>query len=122
MGLLVIAEPQAQYEQWVQLQKQPAPQPQDATAQRGRQVFQASSCAMCHAITGVDFAGAQRGPDLTHVGSRQTLASGALRNTREDMAAWIRDPQRFKPGTAMPATPLSQPDLDAVVAYLGSLK
>ena len=45
-----------------------------------------------------------------------------LKNTREDMSAWIRDPQTFKPGTAMPATPLSQEDLDAVVAYLGGLQ
>ena len=122
MGLLIVAEPQAQYEQWVAAQKQPAPEPQDAQAQRGKQVFQSSSCAMCHAIVGADFAGAQHGPDLTHVASRQTLASGTLKNTREEMAAWIRDPQVHKPGTAMPATPLSQEDLDAVVAYLGGLK
>jgi cytochrome c oxidase subunit 2 len=122
MGLLVIAEPQAQYDQWVDAQKQPSAEPTDAKAQRGKHVFQASSCAMCHAIAGAEFAGAQRAPDLTHVASRQTLASGTLRNTREEMAAWIRDPQRFKPGTAMPATPLSQEDLEAVVAYLEGLK
>jgi cytochrome c oxidase subunit 2 len=122
MGLLIVAEEPKQYEQWVTASKQPAAEPQDAKARRGKQVFQSSSCAMCHAITGADFAGAQRGPDLTHVASRQTLAAGTVKNTREDMAAWIRDPQRFKPGTAMPATPLSQDDLDAVVAYLGGLK
>jgi cytochrome c oxidase subunit 2 len=122
MGLLVIAEPEAQYVQWVAGQKEAAPEPQEAKAQRGKQVFQASSCAMCHAIAGADFAGAQRGPDLTHVASRQTLAAGTLKNTPQEMAAWIRDPQTHKPGTAMPATPLSQDDLDAVVAYLGGLK
>jgi cytochrome c oxidase subunit 2 len=122
MGLLVIAEPEAQYQQWVAAQKQPSAEPQDAKAQRGKQVFQSSSCAMCHAIAGADFAGAQRGPDLTHVASRQTLASGTLKNTPQEMAAWIRDPQTHKPGTSMPATPLSQDDLDAVVAYLGGLK
>jgi cytochrome c oxidase subunit II len=122
MGLLVVAEPVPQYEQWVNAQKQPAAEPTDAKAQRGKQVFQSSSCAMCHAITGADFAGAQRAPDLTHVASRQTLASGTLKNTRENMAAWIRDPQVFKPGTTMPATPLSNDDLDAIVAYLGGLK
>jgi cytochrome c oxidase subunit 2 len=122
MGLLIVADEPQQYEQWVTAQKQPAPEPQDAKAQRGKQVFQSTSCAMCHAITGVEFAGAQHGPDLTHVASRQTLAAGTLKNTREEMAAWIRDPQTMKPGTAMPATPLSQDDLDAVVAYLGGLK
>ena len=122
MGLLVIAEPQDQFEQWRTAQRQSAPEPQEAKAQRGKQVFQSSSCAMCHAITGVDFAGGQHAPDLTHVGSRQTLAAGTLKNTREDMGAWIRNPQLFKPGTTMPATDLSQEDLDAIVAYLGGLK
>jgi cytochrome c oxidase subunit 2 len=122
MGLLVVAEPPSQFDQWVQKQRQPAPEPADAQAQRGKMVFQSSSCAMCHAINGADFAGAQRAPDLTHVASRQTLAAGTIKNTREEMAAWIRDPQRFKPGTAMPATALTQADLDAVVAYLGGLK
>lgn len=122
MGLLVIAEPQQQYEQWVRGQKQSAADPRDAKALRGKQVFQASSCAMCHAISGADFAGARHAPDLTHVASRRTLASGTLGNTREEMAAWIRDPQALKPGTAMPATPLSNEDLDAVVTYLEGLK
>ena len=122
MGLLVIAEPQAKYDVWIASQRQPAAEPTDAVAVRGKQVFQSSSCAMCHAITGADFAGAQHAPDLTHVGSRQTLASGTLKHTPQEMAAWIRDPQVFKPGTSMPATPLSQDDLQAVVAYLGSLK
>ncbi|HUR90399.1 MAG TPA: cytochrome c oxidase subunit II [Ramlibacter sp.] len=122
MGLLVIAETQDKFDQWAASQRSAAAEPGDATAQRGKQVFQSSSCAMCHSIQGADFAGAQHAPDLTHVASRQTLASGTLKNTREDMAAWIRNPQTFKPGTAMPATTLSQEDLDAVVAYLGGLK
>jgi cytochrome c oxidase subunit 2 len=122
MGLLVIADAPEQFDAWVAAQRRPAPEPTDPKAQRGKQVFQASSCAMCHAITGVDFAGAQHGPDLTHVASRQTLAAGTLKNTPENLGAWIRDPQIHKPGTAMPATPLSQEDLDAIVAYLGGLK
>jgi cytochrome c oxidase subunit 2 len=122
MGLLVIADPPAQFDAWAAAQRQPAPEPTDAKAQRGKQVFQSSSCAMCHAIQGVQFAGAQHAPDLTHLASRQTIASGALKNTPENLSSWIRNPQIHKPGTAMPATPLSQEDLDAVVAYLGGLK
>ena len=122
MGLVVVADPPEQYEQWAAAQRQPAPDPTDAKAQRGKQVFQSSSCAMCHAIEGADFAGAQHAPDLTHVASRQTLAAGTLKNTPGNLSAWIRDPQLFKPGSAMPATPLSQEDLDAIVAYLGELK
>jgi cytochrome c oxidase subunit II len=121
MGLLVVAEAPAQYEAWVQSQRQPAAEPADAKAERGKALFQSVSCAMCHTIQGT-MANAQRGPDLTHLASRQTLAAGTLANTREQLASWISDPQKHKPGTNMPATPLSRDDLDAIVAYLGSLK
>jgi cytochrome c oxidase subunit 2 len=121
MGLLVIADPPAQYEAWVQAQRQPAAEPQDAKAQRGKALFQALSCAMCHAVQGT-LANAQRAPDLTHVASRRTLAAGTLPNTPQDLRSWISDPQIHKPGTNMPATPLSNEDLDALVAYLGGLK
>jgi len=121
MTLHVFAVPQEQFDAWVQGQRQPAAEPADPRAQRGKQLFQSVSCAMCHAVQGT-LAGAQRGPDLTHVASRKTLAAGALPNTPEDLAAWIRNPQLYKPGSSMPATPLSQEDLDAIVAYLGGLK
>ena len=122
MGLYVIAEPSAQFDAWANAQRQPATPPSDAKAQRGMQVFQSVSCAMCHSVEGANFAGAQHAPDLTHVAGRQTLAAGTLKNTPENLAAWIRDPQSFKPGTNMPATTLSHEDLDAIVAYLEGLK
>jgi cytochrome c oxidase subunit II len=121
MGLLVVADPPEQYQAWVQAQRAPAPEPHEANAIRGKALFQSGSCAMCHAIQGT-LANAQHGPDLTHVASRQTLAAGTLRNTPQELADWIRNPQTHKPGTNMPATPLSQDDLDALVAYLGGLK
>jgi cytochrome c oxidase subunit II len=122
MTLYIYADAPDEFDAWVRTQRQSAPEPTDAKAQRGLQVFQSSSCAMCHGITGADFAGAQHAPDLTHVAGRQTIAAGTLKNTPENLASWIRDPQIHKPGAAMPATPLSQEDLDAVVAYLEGLK
>jgi cytochrome c oxidase subunit 2 len=62
------------------------------------------------------------GPDLTHVASRQTLASGVLPNNRQQMAAWVTQPQKVKPGTNMPATALSGEELEALLDYLGTLK
>jgi cytochrome c oxidase subunit 2 len=121
MGLLVIAEPPQQYQAWAQSQRSPAAEPQGADAVRGKALFQAASCAMCHAIQGT-LANAQRAPDLTHLASRRTLAAGTLPNTPQDLASWISDPQKHKPGTNMPATPLSKEDLQALVAYLGALK
>jgi cytochrome c oxidase subunit 2 len=76
---------------------------------------------MCHTVGGTD-AGARLGPDLTHLASRSMLASGTLPNTPQHLAAWILDPQRFKKGANMPATPLSAPDLEALMAYLETLK
>jgi cytochrome c oxidase subunit 2 len=76
---------------------------------------------MCHAIGGTP-AGAHLGPDLTHVGSRLTLAAGVLPNTRANMAGWIVDPQSIKPGSNMPSNNLSPADLRALLNYLEGLK
>ena len=121
MGLLVIAEPKAQYEAWVRHAQQPAPEPGDSLTKRGQEVFLTSSCAMCHAIEGTS-AGSNAGPNLTGIGSRRTLAAGTLPNTRGNLAGWIVDPQRIKPGNHMPPNALESKDLDALLTYLQSLK
>jgi cytochrome c oxidase subunit 2 len=121
MGMLVIAEPQERYDAWVKAQRGPGSEPGDSLAQRGKSVFMGTTCTMCHAIGGTS-AGALTGPDLTHVGSRQTIAAGTLANTDGNLMAWITDPQRIKPGTLMPATKLDPRDLKALVAYLRQLK
>lgn len=121
MGVDVQAEPEAQYEAWRQQQLQPAPEPSDPTARRGKELFQSVSCAMCHTIQGT-LAQGKRAPDLTHVASRRTLAAGTLPMNPGNLAAWIANPQAIKPGVNMPATPLSNDDLAAIVAYLGTLQ
>jgi cytochrome c oxidase subunit 2 len=121
MALVVVAEPPEQFQAWLQAQRAPAPEPTDARQQRGKQLVQSVSCAMCHTVQGT-LAQGKRGPDLTHLASRRTLAAGTLPNTPQDLARWIADPQQHKPGTNMPATPMSGEDLQAIVAYLGSLK
>jgi cytochrome c oxidase subunit II len=89
--------------------------------QRGQEVFLSSSCVMCHAISGTP-AGSRIGPDLTHLASRQTIAAGTLPNTRGNLAGWIVNPQSIKPGTRMPPNQLDPDDLQALLAYLESLK
>jgi len=116
MRILVIAEPRADFDRWLVAQAAPA----TATG-RGLEVLRSNTCASCHVVRG-QLAGTSIGPDLTHVGSRRTLAGGVLANTAAAMRAWIADPQRYKPGALMPHVPLSDADLDAVVAYLWSLK
>ncbi len=62
------------------------------------------------------------GPDLTHFASRTTLAAGVLKNTPDNVAKWIGKPQETKPGANMPALLLPGPKMNALVAYLESLK
>jgi cytochrome c oxidase subunit 2 len=121
MALLVVAEPAAQYEAWAEHQRTTAALSQEPQAARGRHIFMTTTCVMCHAIQGTD-ASARRGPDLTHVAQRQTLAAGALPNTPENLERWIRNPQHIKPGANMPPSDLPGDDVRALVAYLGSLR
>ena len=121
MAFTVVADPPAQYEAWAARQRQPAPAPATELQKQGLAVFMRSTCAMCHAIAGTE-AGARLGPDLTHLASRGMIASGTLPNTKQYLAAWILDPQRFKKGANMPPTPLSAQELNALLAYLETLK
>jgi cytochrome c oxidase subunit 2 len=121
MALLVIAEPPEQYEAWAEQQRQPAPAPANSEALRGQQIFMSTTCVTCHTIQGTEARGAL-GPDLTHVASRKTIAAGTLPNTMKRLAAWVRDPQQFKPMANMPRSTLTGEELQAVLAYLETLK
>ena len=120
MGLLIIAEPEPVFAAWQNVQRQSARTPSNELEARGQQVFLSGTCVMCHTVQGTP-AGGKVAPDLTHLAGRRTLASGTLPNTRGDLAAWILDPQTIKPGTNMPANPMSPQDLEALLAYLRSL-
>jgi cytochrome c oxidase subunit II len=121
MGLLLVAESPQRFAAWLSAQRQSSQPPADERAQHGRDVFLSAQCPMCHGIRGTP-AAASRGPDLTHLMSRATLAAATLPNQRVQLADWISDPQRFKPGNLMPANPLPPADLEALVAYLGGLQ
>ena len=121
MAFLVTAEDNDRYEAWADAQRREASNVLDAQQSRGRQVFMERSCVMCHTVQGIG-ANAVFGPDLTHVASRRTLASGVLPNNRQQLAAWITQPQKLKPGTNMPATALSQEELDSLLAFIDTLK
>ena len=121
MALPVVAHAPRDYAGWLARARRPAAEPSDSMARRGREIFLSGPCALCHAITGTP-AGSRVGPELTHLASRRTLAAGTLPNGKGNLAAWILDPQRIKPGTAMPATALPPADLEALLAYLGGLQ
>ena len=104
---------------WVRAQQQPAIQDEKVIA--GRRVFETTACINCHAISGTAADG-RFGPDLTHLMSRRTIASGAAENTTEKLRLWIQNPDAIKPGSLMPAMKLSDADLDALVSYLETLR
>jgi cytochrome c oxidase subunit 2 len=121
MALDVVAESDRAFDAWLGAMRQPARDPPDSRSRRGRDVFMQARCAGCHTVRGTDAAG-QIAPDLTHVAARTTLGAGTLSNTSEHLATWIRDSQRVKPGNQMPPNPLDPDDLDALVAYLETLR
>jgi cytochrome c oxidase subunit II len=121
MALVVVAEPPAAFAAWRSSQLAPARPPATALQSRGQAVFLALPCPTCHTVSGTP-AGGKLGPDLTHLASRGTLAAGTLPNTREHLGGWILDPQTRKPGNKMPAVALPPDDLQALLAYLESLR
>ncbi len=79
-------------------------------AARGKQVFSSSACIGCHAIAGNPTAMGVTGPNLTHVGSRSTIAAGRFPNTAAYLALWIKNAREMKPEVLMPTLGLNEYD------------
>jgi cytochrome c oxidase subunit II len=120
MGLLVVAQPEEEFEAWLAEQARPAAPPADDETARGRAIFSRADCHHCHTIRGGGQEGPSQGtgPDLTHLSSRRTLGSVTVDNTTENLARWIANPHDLKPGVLMPPTLLQPEDLRALVRYL----
>ena len=121
MALDVYVETPQAFEAWRTRQLAPGNAPRTPNAARGQLLFEQGACAMCHRVQGTA-AGGVTGPDLTHFASRRTLAAGTLKLDRTTVAAWIIDPQRYKPGTNMPKVPLDASQVDAISDYLMELQ
>jgi cytochrome c oxidase subunit 2 len=119
MLLRVYVDTPEDFDRWAKEQRKTAEK--DPAVAAGRLVFEQTACINCHAIQGT-VANGRFGPDLTHLMSRDTLASGALSNSPEGLRAWIKSPNEFKPGALMPAMNLNDADLDKLVSYLTTLK
>jgi cytochrome c oxidase subunit 2 len=121
MALLVIADSRADFDRWYAGQVASSAVPTDSVTMSGRQVFLTYACALCHTIRGTP-AAASLGPDLTHLASRRTIGAGLLHNTRGNLAGWVLDAQSIKPGVDMPPNHLAPEDLQALLAYLETLR
>ncbi len=123
MLLRVYVHTAEDFERWVASQQAgtaPAAGGGDAVSE-GRRVFETTACLNCHTVRGTAGDG-RYGPDLTHLMSRETIASGAVPNSPETLKAWIKNPAHFKPGVLMPAMQLDEARLDALVGYLQTLR
>ncbi len=118
MLLRVYAQSPADFQKWIAQQQKPAIQNPSVAA--GRAIFQQNACINCHAVAGT-VANGRFGPDLTHLMSRDTIASGTLPNNRANLVKWIKDPSAWKPGCLMPAMKLSDQDVDQIASYLVTL-
>jgi cytochrome c oxidase subunit II len=121
MAFYVVAMPEAEFEAWRRGQIASAQPPRDSLALAGERVFMSEGCAACHAVRGTRAMG-RTGPDLTHFGSRLSIAAATLPNRPGHLGGWITDPQLIKPGNFMPALPLDGPSVPALVAYLQGLQ
>jgi cytochrome c oxidase subunit 2 len=107
----------------------------DAT--RGQQIYSSNACIACHAIAGNPMSVGTIGPNLTHMGSRYTLAAGSYPNDTEHLARWIKNAPKMKPGSIMPtlgkgeydpklkttvSMGLDDQQIADIVAYLQALK
>lgn len=141
MGLRVVAQSEEEFSRWLAHNAAPAGAPgvepgaepgadRDVSAAAdggralGEELFERHECHLCHRIRGAPYPEPVEdvGPDLTHLASRRTLAAVTMENSTENLAAWILDPHRIKPGVRMPATPMPEEELRALVRYLEGLR
>src|SRR3989442_10451668 len=119
MLLRVYVQSRQEFDRWIEEQRRPTQA--SATVSEGRRIFEATACINCHAVNGT-VADGRFGPDLTHLMSRESIAAGAAPNTLKNLRLWIQNAEAIKPESKMPAMGLSDHELDAVTAYLATLR
>jgi cytochrome c oxidase subunit 2 len=121
MLLRVYVNPPRDFDSWLENERKPAAEV--AAVKKGRTAFLSQSCISCHRVRGTPARG-DYAPDLTHLMSRQTIASGSVPNTPDgvNLRHWVEDPQTLKPGCLMPAFRMSDQERKDMVAYLLTLR
>jgi cytochrome c oxidase subunit 2 len=126
MRLRVVAQPPGRFAAWVNEQRAPAAESQ--LAAEGARLFSGEAgdlsqpCAACHAVDSSLNAQPAIGPNLAHFASRDTFAGATFENNEANLRAWLAGPPDVKPGALMPDLGLEQGQIDALVAYLQTLK
>ena len=122
MQFYVVVQEKREFDRWLSQQALPAEPPTEPLSKRGQDSFLANGCSACHTVRGTQATGVI-GPDLTHVGSRLSIAAGTLPSEPDHFRRWIALPQEVKPGALMPKFDMLPPDdLQALAVYLKGLK
>ena len=120
MRLRVIAQTQEEFDKWQNEQLVIPKTPTTGPSGKGARLFKKEACMNCHAISGIS--GANVGPNLTHLNTRQTIGAGVLEYTPENLKNWLKNAQKYKPGSLMPNLKLNDSEAEELVAYLEGLK
>jgi cytochrome c oxidase subunit 2 len=120
MRITAVAQTEEDFKTWERAQLKVPPEPTEGIAAQGAKLFAEKTCYNCHAIAGTG-ANNNVGPDLTFVATRLTLGAGVLKNSPENLAAWLHNPNTYKPGSHMPNFQLTPGEIKALVAYLEGL-
>jgi cytochrome c oxidase subunit 2 len=128
MRLRVFSHNQPKFDEWVAQQRKPVEKPAGGDAAEGYKLFTGKgTCVGCHTMQGIEGATARTGPNLTHLQGRTTFAGATFDLNAENLKRWLRDPSAMKPmrpeqGTGMPKLPLSETEINQLVAFLETLK
>ena len=122
MRFRVFVDTVPKFDAWSKATAAEAAKPTTDIAKAGEQQFALSGCIGCHAVNGNPLAQGKVGPNLTHVGSRTTIASGILHNDTDGMHKWLSNPPAVKPGSKMPNLGLNDDQIQKLTGYLQSLK
>jgi cytochrome c oxidase subunit 2 len=121
----VISMTESDFAAWVANEQSYAEKelPESSLAAEGQLVYLNAGCTQCHVIDGVwDVQGDRIAPNLTHFANRSVFAGAALKNNPENLTKWLANPAEIKPGTFMPNLELTEKEINALIAYLGTLK
>ena len=122
MNFTVDVVEKAEYDEWLTQQSADSEAPQNEATERGEELFLQTGCGACHTIRGTEADGTI-GPDLTHIGSRNSLGADMFPNTRENLQNWIAHVSALKPGVKMPEfRALSDDEYQSLSMYLEQLK
>ena len=121
MRAVVVALNSEEFDAWAKNQQTDAVAPTSPEAQTGQQALLVGACIGCHTINGTAAAG-KVGPNLTHVASRSSIAGGLFPLSEGNIRRWLKNPPALKEGSLMPNLNLSDAEIEALTAYLMSLK